>query len=285
MVHNGIEYAIMQLIGETYQLMRDVLRIEQDEMAAVFRRWNAAELQSYLIEITADILAKRDHLASGPLVEAILDKAGQKGTGRWSSQAALEFGVPAAAIAAAVFARAMASLKEERVAASAILKGPAIDVPATWDQQTLDDLRQALLGAFVASFAQGFALIAAGAREHGWQTDLAAVARVWRSGCVIRAALLDDMADAFEHNTALPNLMCAPAFAEILNETQTGWRRTVALAVRQGIPAPALTSALSYYDGYRTPRLPANLIQAQRDCFGAHGYERSDRPGSFHTQW
>lgn len=288
MIHNGIEYGIMQVIAEAFLLLRDVGRLDHATMAGVFRRWNGTDLASYLIEITASILARRDDLADGPLVEAILDTAGQKGTGRWSSEAALDLGTPTPTITDAVFARALASLKSERVATSAVLPGPAVsdDAPA-WDPQgpEVEAVRQALLGAVISTFAQGLAVIRAGAREHGWDTDLAAVAGIWRAGCVIRAALLDDIAAAFRAPDAPETLLQASAFARRLTDVQDGWRRTVALGVLRGVPMPGLSSALAYVDGARSARSGANLIQAQRDFFGAHTYERMDRPGSFHTEW
>jgi 6-phosphogluconate dehydrogenase len=288
MIHNGIEYGIMQMIAEAFVLLRDVGRLDHATMAAVFRRWNETDLASYLIEITATILDRRDDLADGPLVEAILDTAGQKGTGRWSTEAALELGVPTPTITEAVFARALASLKDERVATAAALAAPVApaDAPA-WDPEgpEVEAVRQALLGAVISTFAQGLAVIRAGAREHGWDTDLAAVAGIWRAGCVIRAALLDDIASAFRAPEAPGNLLQAPAFARRLMDVQDGWRRTVALGVMRGVPMPGLSSALAYVDGARTARSSANLIQAQRDFFGAHTYERIDRPGTFHTDW
>ncbi len=285
MVHNGIEYGLMQAIAEAYGLMRDLFRLDHADMSGIFRCWNDTELSSYLIEITGNILEKPDDFGSGPLVEAILDKAGQKGTGRWSSETALALGIPTSTISEAVFARAMASFKDERVAASEILLGPSSAIGIAADDAAIEALRQALLGAFVAIYAQGLSLIEAGGREHGWQIDLAAVAAVWRNGCVIRAALLDDVAKAYSDDGDLSNLMCAPHFAEILARVQDGWRQTVQSAVRAGMPVPGLGSALTYFDGYRQTTSWANLIRAQRDCFGAHGYERLDRPGTFHTEW
>jgi len=290
MIHNGIEYGIMQMIAEAFVLLRDVGRLDHPTMAAVFRRWNETDLASYLIEITATILDRRDDLADGPLVEAILDTAGQKGTGRWSSEAALELGIPTPTITEAVFARALASLKDERVATAAILSGPPVaasDPGAPWDPKgaEVEAVRQALLGAVISTFAQGLAVIRAGAREHGWDTDLATVAEIWRAGCVIRAALLDDIASAFRAPDAPATLLQAPAFAHRLMDVQNGWRRTVALGVLRGVPMPALSSALAYVDGARGAQSSANMIQAQRDYFGAHTYERIDRPGTFHTEW
>ncbi len=285
MVHNGIEYGLMQLIGEIFQLMRDVFGMKHADMATVFRNWNRTELASYLVEITATILAARDPETSGPLVESILDKAGQKRTGRWSSETALMLGIPAVTIAEAVFARSIASLKEERLVASGRLTGPEIPRRPDRGDGQIEALRQALLAGFIVTYAQGFELLEAGGRHFGWPLDLAMVARVWRGGCIIRAGLLDDMASAFEGDGPWRNLMCAPVFASLLGKAQDGWRQTLALAIRQGVPVPAASSTLAYYDGMRSPRLWASLTQAQRDFFGAHGYERTDRKGMFHTQW
>lgn len=283
MVHNGIEYALMQVLAEAYQMMRDVLGLDHDTMSRVFAGWNRGVLASYLVEIAGHIMTVRDGAEGRPLLETILDKAGQKGTGRWSSEAALAFGSPAMSIAEAVFARAMAGAKDERLAAANVLAGPDAAVLEN-NVAALEHLRQAVLGAFVTSFAQGLALIEAGAREQGWTIDLAAVCRVWRAGCVIRAGLLEEMAAAYGE-AAPRNLVCAPHFAQLLAMSQEGWRETVVLAVRGGIAVPALSSALAWYDSYRSARLPANLIQAQRDYFGAHTYERVDKAGAFHTDW
>ncbi|MQX38378.1 NADP-dependent phosphogluconate dehydrogenase [Roseospira navarrensis] len=289
MIHNGIEYGIMQVIAEAFALLRDAGGLDHAAMAGIFRRWSQTDLASYLIEITATILARKDDLGDGPLVEAILDTAGQKGTGRWSSEAALDLGVPAPTITEAVYARALAAQKAERVATAAVLGGPAAPAePApAWDPDgpEVEAVRQAVLGAVISTFAQGLAVIRAGAQANGWDTDLAAVARIWRAGCVIRAALLDDIAAAVGAADAPGSLLQAPAFARRLEAAQDGWRRTVALAVMTGVPVPGLSSALAYVDGARSERLPANLIQAQRDHFGAHTYERLDRPGTFHTEW
>lgn len=285
MIHNGIEYAVMQLIAEAYAMLRDAGGLSHGEMAAVFRGWNETELASYLVEITAAILDRKDELTGEPLVEMILDKAGQKGTGRWSSEAALELGVPTPTVTEAVFARALAALKDERVAAAGVIAGPAPQ-PAVADREALvEDLRNALLGGTIAAYAQGLAAIGAASAERGWNIDLAGVAAIWRAGCVIRAGLLDGVMRAFRDEGAPGNLLCAPAFAEMLATAQGGWRRALCTAIERGIPVPGLSSALAYFDGYRSPRLPANMIQAQRDCFGAHTYERTDREGSFHTQW
>jgi len=285
MVHNGIEYGIMQVIAEVYVILRDLCVMNHADMAAVFDAWNATKLPSYLVEITAQILAKKDDLSDTPLVEMILDKAGQKGTGRWSSEAALEFGVPTPSITEAVFARALASMKDQRITAAAVIEGPQPVHDAWADSDPVDCLGQALLGAVVAIYAQGFALIEAAGQERAWPMDLATVATIWREGCVIRAALLDDMARAYRSKSRPENLLADPGFAQLLADNQAGWRRAVAAAALNGIPAPGLSSALAYFDGYRSARSSANMIQAQRDFFGAHTYERTDRPGFFHTQW
>lgn len=290
MVHNGIEYALMQAIAEAYHLMRDGGGLTHDAMATLFERWNGGELAAYLIEITAVVLRRPDDLADGPLVEAILDTAGQKGTGRWSSEAALDLGVPAPTIAEAVFARALAAGRDARLATAAVWAGAgqaAAEPAATWDSDgpEVEAVRQALMGAFMASFDQGLALIRAGAQANGWTTDLARVAEIWRAGCVIRAALLDDIAVTLGGPDAPPSLLRAPALAARMAALMTGWRATVARGVMAGLPMPALSSALAYVEGARRERLPANLIQAQRDVFGAHTYERRDRAGTFHTDW
>ncbi|MCB1759897.1 MAG: NADP-dependent phosphogluconate dehydrogenase [Gammaproteobacteria bacterium] len=285
MIHNGIEYGVMQLIAEGYVLLRDLTGLGYREMAKVFRRWNETELASYLIEITAGILAKEDDLAPGPLVEKILDKAGQKGTGRWSSEAALELGIPTPTITEAVFARALASLKEQRVTAAKVLSGPAAHSLSADRDASVEAIRQALLGTILVTYAQGLAVVEATGTARGWTIELGTVAAIWRSGCIIRADLLDQVMRAYGGPEKPINLMCAPAFANLLATTQEGWRNMVAAAVQRGIPVPGISSSLAYYDGYRSPRLWANLIQAQRDCFGAHTYERIDRPGTFHTRW
>jgi 6-phosphogluconate dehydrogenase len=284
MLHNGIEYADMQLIAETYALMKDGLGLAYPEMQATFAAWNQGDLDSYLIEITADILGKRDLETGQPMVEVILDRAGQKGTGGWAVAAALELGVAAPTIAEAVAARTLSAAKDERVYAAPRLAGPTAveDHASTVD---LDTLRDALLAAKVAAYAQGFAVMAAASSVHGWDLDLGTIARIWRGGCIIRARLLNRMREAYAHDAALANLMLDPYFAALLAQTQDGLREAIVLAARRGIAAPALGSALAYYDGYRCARLPANLIQAQRDYFGAHTYERIDRPGSFHSDW
>jgi 6-phosphogluconate dehydrogenase len=284
MVHNGIEYADMQLIAETYALMKDGLGLGYPEMQAAFAAWNQGDLESYLIEITADILGKRDPETGAPMVEVILDRAGQKGTGGWAVAAALQLGVPAPTIAEAVAARSLSAAKEARLYAASRLTGPAAgDTPG--GALDLTALRDALFAAKIAAYAQGFEVMAAASLEHGWGLDLGTIASIWRGGCIIRARFLDRIREAYARDAALANLMLDSYFAAALAETQERLRDSVVLAARRGIAAPALGSALAYYDGYRSARLPANLIQAQRDYFGAHTYERVDRPSSFHSDW
>ena len=284
MVHNGIEYGIMQIIAEAYMIMRDVHGMDAAQIGKVFEAWDETDLQSYLIEISGKVLARTDDLADGYLVDAILDKAGQKGTGRWSSEAALAFGIPTLTITEAVFARAMASLKDERVKAAEILTGPNRD-PMPMTETALEALRAAVLASTIIAYAQGLALIRAAAKEQGWVVDMPQVAKIWRSGCVIRSVLLRDIASAYSADPDLQNLVCAPEIAEKLSACQTGWRDSLGLAIRHGIPVPGLMSALAYFDGYRTARGSANMLQAQRDFFGAHTYERLDQSGVFHTEW
>ncbi|MFQ5806058.1 MAG: NADP-dependent phosphogluconate dehydrogenase [Phycisphaerae bacterium] len=284
MVHNGIEYGVMQVICEAYALLKSLLHMTTSEMQRVFARWNGAELNSYLMEITTDILSKNDPETGRPLVEMILDKAGQKGTGAWASQCALQLGVPVPTISAAVQARSISALRDERVAAATELTGPREQFDGDADA-FIRAIHDAVHAALVCCYAQGFALLAAGARAYNWQPDLQRVARIWRGGCIIRARLLTPIVDAFARNPHLPNLLVGPHFKTILNEAQGQWRTVVATAVRAGIPVSGLSSALAYFDSYRNPRLAVNLIQAQRDYFGAHAYERTDRAGVFHTDW
>ena len=281
MVHNGIEYADIQLIAESYDLMRTALGLDADQLASVFRRWNQGRLQSYLIEITEHVLAKRDD-GRGALVDAIEDEAEQKGTGRWTSQSALELGAPLTGITEAVFARMLSSQKAQRVRASSILKGPA---PATTAASLVDDVEEALYASKIVAYAQGFEHLAAGSREFGWNLDLGALATIWRGGCIIRAAFLDRIKDAYERDRELPSLLLAPFFQQALADAQDAWRRVVKAAVDSGIAIPAFASSLAYYDGYRRARGPANLIQGLRDYFGSHTYRRVDRDGAFHTRW
>ena len=285
MVHNGIEYGDMQLICEAYQLMRDYLGMTPDEMSQVFGEWNKGELDSYLIEITRDILAYKDKDGK-PLVDVILDTAGQKGTGKWTGIAALDEGVPLTLIGEAVFARCLSAAKEERVAASRVLSGPR---PAfTGDRAAyVEAIRQALYASKIVSYAQGYQLMRAAANTYGWNLNYGGIALMWRGGCIIRSVFLGKIKEAFERDADLVNLMLDPFFADQLAAAQGAWRKVCALAIESGVPAPAFTAALSYYDGYRCARLSANLLQAQRDYFGAHTYERLDAPRGqfFHTNW
>ncbi len=284
MVHNGIEYADMQMICEAWWLMKHLLGMTPAQCSETFREWNAGELGSYLIGITADILATQDPETGEALVEMILDTAAQKGTGKWTSQVALDLGVTAPTIADAVFARTISAIKTERVAASVVLTGPtpqASPDAGTW----LPQIHHALLAAKVCAYAQGFALLRAADREYGWGLSFARIAKVWRAGCIIRARLLEDMRRAYEADSALSNLLLDPHFATLMAGAQQDLRQVVSRAALQGVAVPAFMSALSYYDAYRSARLPANLLQAQRDYFGAHTYQRTDRPGQFHTRW
>jgi 6-phosphogluconate dehydrogenase len=286
MVHNGIEYGDMQLICESYNLLKDLCGLSASDMSGVFARWNKGVLDSYLIEITADILAYIDPETKKPLVDQILDTAGQKGTGKWTVDAATENGVPLTLIAEAVFSRCLSAQKDERVAASKVLAGPSVQkVPDR--EQFIADAEMALYAAKIVSYAQGYALMAAQAHANNWELNNGGIALMWRGGCIIRSAFLGKIKEAFERNKKLVNLMVDPFFAGELGKAQSGWRRVVGAAAAGGIPLPAISSALSYYDGYRTARLPANLLQAQRDFFGAHTYERLDKPRGqfFHTNW
>ena len=285
MVHNGIEYGDMQLICEAYQLMRGVLGMTADEMHEVFRRWNETELDSYLIEITRDILAFKD-TDGKPLVDKILDTAGQKGTGKWTGIAALDEGVPLTLIAEAVFARCLSAIKEERVAAAKEFQKPAASFAG--DRATmLEDIRKALFAAKIISYAQGFALMRSAAKTYGWNLHYGEIALMWRGGCIIRSVFLGKIKEAFDRNPELSNLVLDPYFKQQITEMLPSWRNVAAAAVTYGVAAPAMLSALSYFDGYTTENLPANLLQAQRDYFGAHTYERLDAPRGqfFHTNW
>jgi 6-phosphogluconate dehydrogenase len=285
MVHNGIEYADIQLIAETYDFLRQALGLEPAELAAVFREWNQGELQSYLIEITGNVLAKTDGAGRSALVDSIVDQAEQKGTGRWTSESALELGVPLTGITEAVFARMLSSQKEQRVRAGEILGGPRPHASHKPNPALLDDVRDALYASKIVAYAQGFEHLRAGSSEFGWDLDLGALATIWRGGCIIRAQFLDRIKDAYAESRDLPNLMLAPFFQEALASSQRAWRSVVNHAVDQGVPIPAFASSLAYYDGYRSARGPANLIQGLRDYFGSHGYHRIDREGAFHTRW
>lgn len=286
MVHNGIEYGDIQLICECYQIMKDILGMTNEEMHEVFAEWNKGDLDSYLIEITRDILAKKDEDGKYVL-DYILDTAGQKGTGKWTAVAALDAGVPLTLIGEAVFARCLSAQKEERVAASKILQGPS-PVKFTGDRKAfLEDLRKALFAAKVVSYAQGYTLMRAAAKEYGWNLNYGGIALMWRGGCIIRSVFLGKIKEAFDKNPDIANILLDPYFCDKLAEAQQGWRNVLGQAIVNGVPAPTLSAALEYYDGYRCGRLPANLLQAQRDYFGAHTYERTDRPRGefFHTNW
>jgi len=284
MVHNGIEYADMQTICEAYALLHQLLDMRPAEMSAVFRHWNEGELASYLIGITADILAHTDPETGEPMVDLILDTAEQKGTGKWASQVALDLGVTAPTIANAVFARTVSALQAERVKAAQVLSGA--DAQPLPDRHTvLPRLERALLAAKICAYAQGFSLLRAADREHQWQLPMGTVASVWRAGCIIRARLLQDIRRAFEGAPDLDNLLMDPHFAGVMARCQQDLREVVALGALHGVAVPSFMSALGYYDAYRSARLPANLLQAQRDYFGAHTYQRLDKPGHFHTRW
>ncbi len=285
MVHNGIEYGDMQLICEAYQILRDVLGLTAFEMHDVFAEWNKGELDSYLIEITRDILGTKDEDGS-PLVDRILDTAGQKGTGKWTGIEALEQGVPLTLIGEAVFARCLSAMKEERVAASKVLSGPGCRFEGD-RKGFVEDLRQALYASKIVSYAQGYTLMRAAAKERSWKLNYGGVALMWRGGCIIRSVFLGKIKEAFDRNPGLSNLLLDPFFRDKVTSSQAAWRRVVSTAVLHGVPVPALATALNYFDGFRSERLPANLLQAQRDYFGAHTYERVDRPRGqfFHTTW
>ncbi len=286
MVHNGIEYGDMQLICEAYFLLRKSLGMEPAQIHDVFARWNKGPLDSYLIEITRDILGFVDPETGKPMVDLILDTAGQKGTGKWTVISAAELGIPLTLIAEAVFARCLSAQKDERVLAAKALKGSTLSGPAA-HAASVDDIEQALYASKIVSYAQGFALMDAQAKESKWEINRGGVALMWRGGCIIRSAFLGKIKDAFDHDKKLANLMLDPYFRGELERCQNGWRRTAVAALGGGIPAPAMTAALAYFDGYRTESLPANLLQAQRDYFGAHQYERVDKPRGqfFHTNW
>jgi 6-phosphogluconate dehydrogenase len=285
MVHNGIEYADMQLIAEAYDLLRAALGLEAPQLADVFARWNQGDLESFLIETTAKVLAQVDATTGRPLVDLILDEAEQKGTGRWTAQSALELGVPITAITEAVFARSLSSRKDERVTASKILPGPDASSAPRPGEELVDDVRDALYASKVVAYAQGFDQIATASEQYGWNIDLGAMATIWRGGCIIRARFLDRIRGAWEQDPQLRNLLLADYFRDAVARTQPAWRRVVATAVGLGVPTPAFASSLAYYDGIRRERGPANLLQGLRDFFGAHTYHRTDRPGTFHTRW
>jgi 6-phosphogluconate dehydrogenase len=293
MVHNGIEYGDMQLICEAYHFMRDALAMSVSDLAATFNQWNSGDLDSFLIEITADILRQKDPVTGKPFVDIVLDAAGQKGTGKWTIAASLDLGVPAPTMAEAVFARNISAQKEERVAASKVLKAPHISEHAhstgagghapNW----IDCVRDALYCSKICSYAQGFALMHAASKNNNWNLKLGEIASIFRGGCIIRARFLQKITEAYARNPNLPNLLLDTYFAQTIDKLQHNWRAVVARASVQGVPVPAFASALSYFDSYRSDRLPANLLQAQRDYFGAHTYERIDQPRGkfFHLDW
>ena len=285
MVHNGIEYGDMQLICEAYFILKHALGLSNDELHQVFKEWNEGDLESYLIEITRDIFTVQD--GGDYLVDKILDTAQQKGTGKWMSQHALDLGVPTTLITEAVFARCLSAQKDARVRASQVLGGPQDAKFAGDRKQFIDDVRQALYASKLVSYAQGYVQLDAAAKEFGWKLNNGNIALLWRGGCIIRSVFLEDIKTAFDKNPNLENLLLDDFFKEAIDKAQPAWRRVVSTAVNLGIPVPAFTAALSYYDGYRTARLPANLLQAQRDYFGAHTYERTDKPRgeTFHTDW
>ncbi|MFE5321887.1 NADP-dependent phosphogluconate dehydrogenase [Paenibacillus sp. NPDC056579] len=285
MVHNGIEYGDMQLIGEAYHLLKDVLNLSTSELHDIFTEWNNGELDSYLIEITADIFGKTDPETGKPMVDVILDSAGQKGTGKWTSQSALDLGVPLSIITESVFARFISAMKDERIAASKLLSGPVVSGYEGDRAAFIEAVRQALYASKIASYAQGFAQMRSASEEYDWNLNYGGIAMIFRGGCIIRAGFLQNIKDAYDRNPELKNLFLDDYFRGVVENYQDAWRRVVSVAVERGIPVPAFASALAYYDSYRSERLPANLLQAQRDYFGAHTFERLDRKGSFHFQW
>jgi 6-phosphogluconate dehydrogenase len=285
MVHNGIEYADMQLIAESYDLLRNGAGLSVAEIADVFGEWNRGDLESFLIEITATVLARQDDRTDGPLVDVIVDQAEQKGTGRWTSQDALELGVPLTAITEAVFARSLSALRDQRLHAADRLAGPQPGSNGHHDPSIVDDVRAALYASKVVAYAQGFEQMAAASRQHEWDLKLGEMAMIWRGGCIIRARFLNRITDAYASEDEVVNLLTVPYFRDAVAEAQEAWRRVIARAVELGIPVPAFSSCLAYYDGYRRARGPAALIQGQRDFFGAHTYRRTDRDGYFHVRW
>lgn len=285
MVHNGIEYADMQLICEAYSLLKDVLHLTPQELHEVFTEWNKGELDSYLIQITRDIFTKVDDLTGKPILDVILDVAGQKGTGKWTSQNALELGVPAPSIAEAVFARCISAIKDERVVASKVLTGPSVKEFTGNKQEFIETIRRALYASKICAYAQGFALLKSAAKEYGWNLNFGKIAKIFRGGCIIRAQFLNKIKEAYDRNSNLTNLLLDEYFGGIVENYQANWRKAISTAVEYGVPVPVFMSTLSYYDSYRSERLPVNLLQAQRDYFGAHTFQRTDREGIFHYQW
>ncbi len=284
MVHNGIEYGDMQLICEAYFLLKQALGLSNAELYDVFAQWNQGELDSYLIEITRDIFSVKDPDTGADLVDLILDKAGAKGTGKWMSQLALDLGVPSTLVTEAVYARCLSALKDARVRASKVLTGPGGSYQGD-KKQFIEQVRQALYASKICSYAQGYVQMQAAGKEHEWPLDYGNIALLWRGGCIIRARFLERIKEAFDADRQLENLLLAPYFTKAVEQGQAAWRHVVMTAFSLGIPVPGFSTALTYYDGYRAPRLPANLLQAQRDYFGAHTYERTDKSGTFHTDW
>ena len=287
MVHNGIEYADMQLIAEAYDILRQVLGLTPDELGKIFEEWNQGELNSYLIDITANIFSKKDSLSADYLVDRILDVAGQKGTGKWTGQISLDLGIPTPSITEAVYARYLSAMKEERVEASKVLKGPKKpeNIAQADAQGFIEAVRRALYSSKICVYAQGFDLMRGASEQFGWNLNYGSIAKIFRGGCIIRAQFLNNISSAYEKNPKLCNLLMEDYFTNSIREYQEDWREVIKAAISSGISIPAFTSALSYYDGYRTGELPMNLIQAQRDYFGAHTYERKDRDGIYHTNW
>lgn len=285
MVHNGIEYGDMQLIGEAYHLLKSVLNVSAEELHEIFSEWNKGELDSYLIEITADIFSKYDPETGKPMVDVILDAAGQKGTGKWTSQSALDLGVPLSMITESVFSRFLSAMKEERAAASKVLSGPAVESFSGDKKEFIENVRKALFASKIVSYAQGFAQMRAASDEYNWDLKYGNIAMIFRGGCIIRSQFLQNIKDAYDRDPALKNLLLDSYFKNIVENYQNAWRQVISVAVSQGIPVPGFSSALAYYDSYRTERLPANLLQAQRDYFGAHTFKRVDKEGVFHHQW
>jgi 6-phosphogluconate dehydrogenase len=286
MVHNGIEYGDMQLIGEAYQLLKDGLGLTADELAAIFAEWNKGELDSFLIDISATIFAKKDDDGK-PMVDKILDAAGQKGTGKWTAISALDLGQPVTLIGESVFARCLSALKDERVKAAKVLKGPRKRKKLEGQKEFIEEVRLALYCSKMVSYAQGYMLLRAAEKDQGWNLNMGGVALMWRGGCIIRSIFLGDIKAAFDRDSKLQNLLLDRFFSTAMNKYQASWRRAIIHGIRIGVPLPAFATALAFYDGYRTARLPANLLQAQRDFFGAHTYERVDKPRGefFHTNW
>lgn len=283
MVHNGIEYADMQLISEAYFIMKKILKLTPPELHEVFKDWNRGELNSYLIDITADIFSKKEVDSDNYIVDSILDVAGQKGTGKWTGQISLDLGVPTPTITNAVFERYISSMKEERILASKTLKGP--DNLDSKSKDFIEAIRKALYASKICAYAQGFGLMKAASDHYGWDLQLGSIAKIFRGGCIIRAQFLNQITRAYDNNPKLVNLLLEPYFTDIIANYQVEWREVIKAAISSGISVPAFTSSLSYYDSYRSDELPMNLLQAQRDYFGAHTYERTDREGIFHTQW